>query len=116
MLIAAGFGLVMLGINHFLPILLGTMANKKGKLDPYECGVGQLQDTRARFSVKFYVVALMFVLFDIETVFLIPRALANIREPLVYFGRSVRIRRRTGRRPDLRLEAGCPRVVVAALR
>lgn len=75
-LIAAGFGLMMLGINYFLPILLGEQVKKKGKLDPYECGVGQLSDTRGRFSVKFYVVALMFVLFDIETVFLIPPVVA----------------------------------------
>ena len=75
-LVAAGFGVVMLSINYLLPRLLGDTASKKGKLDPYECGVGQLSDTRARFSVKFYIVALMFVLFDIETVFLIPPAVA----------------------------------------
>jgi len=44
------------------------------KLDPYECGVPVLAETRERFSVRFYLVAIMFILFDIETVFLIPWA------------------------------------------
>jgi NADH-quinone oxidoreductase subunit A len=44
------------------------------KLDPYECGVPIQGATRERFSVRFYLVAIMFILFDIETVFLIPWA------------------------------------------
>jgi NADH-quinone oxidoreductase subunit A len=44
------------------------------KLDPYECGVPLVAETRERFSVRFYLVAIMFILFDIETVFLIPWA------------------------------------------
>lgn len=41
---------------------------------PYESGMIPLGDTRARFSVKFYVVAISFIVFDLETVFLIPWA------------------------------------------
>lgn len=44
------------------------------KSEPYECGVPLVGETRQRFSVKFYLVAIMFILFDIETVFLIPWA------------------------------------------
>lgn len=46
------------------------------KLEPYECGVqrSEIAETRERFSVRFYLVAIMFILFDIETVFLIPWA------------------------------------------
>jgi NADH-quinone oxidoreductase subunit A len=44
------------------------------KQEPYECGVPLLAETRERFSVRFYLVAIMFILFDIETVFLIPWA------------------------------------------
>ena len=44
------------------------------KAEPYECGVPIVGETRARFSVRFYLVAIMFILFDIETVFLIPWA------------------------------------------
>jgi NADH-quinone oxidoreductase subunit A len=42
------------------------------KLEPYESGMPQLGDARDRFSVKFYLVAMLFIVFDIETVFLIP--------------------------------------------
>jgi NADH-quinone oxidoreductase subunit A len=42
------------------------------KLEPYESGITPLGDTRERFSVKFYLVALLFIIFDIETIFLIP--------------------------------------------
>ncbi len=43
---------------------------------PYESGMTPLGDTRERFSVKFYMVAILFIVFDIETVFLIPWAVA----------------------------------------
>ena len=49
------------------------------KLMPYESGMIPLGDTRARFSVKFYVVAISFIVFDLETVFLIPWA-ASMRD------------------------------------
>lgn len=42
------------------------------KLEPYESGISPLGSTRERFSVKFYMVAILFIVFDIETVFLIP--------------------------------------------
>jgi NADH-quinone oxidoreductase subunit A len=44
------------------------------KLEPYESGITPVGDTRERFSVKFYLVAILFIVFDIETVFLIPWA------------------------------------------
>ncbi len=44
------------------------------KSSPYESGIVPLGDTRARFSVKFYLVAILFIVFDIETIFLIPWA------------------------------------------
>ena len=54
--------------------LLGPKRYRKEKFSPYECGVPLLDDTRKRFSVKFYLIAILFILFDIETVFLIPWA------------------------------------------
>lgn len=42
------------------------------KRTPYESGMPPLGDTRGRFSVKFYLVAMLFIIFDIETVFMIP--------------------------------------------
>jgi len=46
----------------------------KSKLSPYESGMTPLGSTRERFSVKFYVVAILFIVFDVETVFLLPWA------------------------------------------
>jgi NADH-quinone oxidoreductase subunit A len=44
------------------------------KLKPYECGVEAEGDTRGRYSVRFYIVAILFVIFDVETTFLFPWA------------------------------------------
>jgi NADH-quinone oxidoreductase subunit A len=45
------------------------------KLKPYECGIPAESDARARYSVRFYIVAILFVIFDVETIFLFPWAL-----------------------------------------
>jgi len=47
----------------------------KAKYEPYECGVDQVDDPHRPFSIKFYTFALLFILFDIETIFLLPWAL-----------------------------------------
>jgi len=63
------------------------------KMDPYESGMIPLGSTRERFSVKFYMVAILFIVFDIETVFMIPWAvlfrdlgLFGFVEMLVFIG------------------------------
>jgi NADH-quinone oxidoreductase subunit A len=45
------------------------------KLKPYECGIPPETDARGRYSVRFYIVAMLFVIFDVETMFLIPWAI-----------------------------------------
>ena len=65
-----GLGGVIILLSH----VCGPRKRKPGKLDPYECGVQILSSTRERYSVHFYLVAILFILFDIETVFLIPWA------------------------------------------
>ena len=67
-IIAIGASVIL--ISH----LFGPRKKKPGKLDPYECGVQVLSSTRERFSVHFYLVAILFILFDIETVFMVPYA------------------------------------------
>ena len=62
-----------------LNLVLSWLAGAKAKGNPvkdaaYECGLPPITDAHARFSVKFYLVALLFVLFDIEVVFLYPWA------------------------------------------
>jgi len=48
--------------------------NVGAKLKPYECGVPAESDARGRYSVRFYIIAILFVIFDVETVFLFPWA------------------------------------------
>lgn len=47
---------------------------EKTKLMPYECGVDPVDQARKRYTVRFYIVAILFVVFDVETVFLFPWA------------------------------------------
>lgn len=59
-------GLVMTGMSYFL----GPKKYSKVKMEAYECGVPMVSSGRERMSVKFYLTAILFILFDIETVFL----------------------------------------------
>ncbi len=54
--------------------LIGPKKSFPEKMEPFECGESQLVSPKLRFSVKFYLVALFFVIFDIEAVFLYPWA------------------------------------------
>jgi NADH-quinone oxidoreductase subunit A len=53
-----------------------TSTNVGAKLKPYECGIPPEGDARRRYSVRFYIIAMMFVIFDVETMFLIPWAIS----------------------------------------
>jgi NADH-quinone oxidoreductase subunit A len=53
---------------------VGRHRNTKVKLDAYECGIQAVGDARGRFSVRFYLVAVLFILFDVEMVFMMPWA------------------------------------------
>jgi NADH-quinone oxidoreductase subunit A len=64
--------ILMLGVSH----LLSSYRRTPTKVAPYESGMPVLGDARERFSVKFYLVAMLFIVFDIETVFMIPWAVA----------------------------------------
>jgi NADH-quinone oxidoreductase subunit A len=70
--LGAGFGLVMVSLSS----LLGPRKPTPEKLAPYECGMPPVGDARERQSVKFYLVAMIFLLFDIEVAFLYPWAMA----------------------------------------
>jgi len=54
--------------------LIGKHKNSRTKLDTYECGMEPIGDARGRFSVRFYMVAMLFILFDVEAVFMLPWA------------------------------------------
>ena len=62
------------GIIILLSWLIGKRQESREKLMPYECGNDPVGTARRRFSIKFYIVAVLFIVFDIEAVFLYPWA------------------------------------------
>ena len=67
--------------------LIGYRRPTRAKLSPYECGMTPIGDARERFSVKFYMVAMLFILFDVEAVFLYPWAI--ILKDLKHMGQGL---------------------------
>jgi NADH-quinone oxidoreductase subunit A len=63
---------LMIAVSH----VFSSYRRTPVKLAPYESGIPVLGDARERFSVKFYLVAMLFIIFDIEAVFMIPWAVA----------------------------------------
>jgi NADH-quinone oxidoreductase subunit A len=68
--VAGGFATVNIFISRFI----GQRKRTRTKLMPYECGKDPVGTARERFSVKFYQIAMIFILFDIEVIFLVPWA------------------------------------------
>ena len=72
LVVAIAFGAGTIALSTFIvPRRRNAVKNA-----PYECGVEPVGDARARFTIKFYLVAVLFILFDIEAVFLYPWAVA----------------------------------------
>ena len=69
-IVAAGFAVG----NVVLSTFVGQRKRTRTKLMPYECGKDPVGSARERFSVKFYLIAMIFILFDIEVIFLVPWA------------------------------------------
>src|SRR5688572_32842730 len=69
-ILAAGFAVGNIFISQFI----GQRKRTKTKMMPYECGKDPVGSARERFSVKFYLIAMLFILFDIEVIFLVPWA------------------------------------------
>ncbi len=81
------FILVAVGFAIFTLLLSGLLHPEKYnkvKLEPYECGIEPETDARDRYSIRFYLVAMLFVIFDVETVFMFPWAV--IMDELALFG------------------------------
>jgi NADH-quinone oxidoreductase subunit A len=78
-LAAFGLGAGMLTASWFV----GRHRNSKTKLAAYECGIEAVGDARRRFSVRFYMVAMLFILFDVEAVFMMPWAVIYRRLPTI---------------------------------
>jgi NADH-quinone oxidoreductase subunit A len=74
---ALGLGALMVMASR----LIGRHRNTPVKLAAYECGIEAVGDARGRFSVRFYMVAMLFILFDVEAVFMLPWAIVYRRLP-----------------------------------
>ena len=69
--VATGIGLVLLGLGF----LIGSGSKTDEKLSPYECGFEAFEDSRMKFDVRYYLVAILFIIFDLEIAFLFPWAI-----------------------------------------
>src|SRR5438309_7599098 len=69
-IVAGGFAVTNVLLSQFV----GQRKRTRAKLMPYECGKDPVGSARERFSVKFYLIAMIFILFDIEVIFLVPWA------------------------------------------
>jgi NADH-quinone oxidoreductase subunit A len=67
-----GFAICLSYVIFVLPKFLVKFKYKKDKLSPYECGFEPEGDARIKFDVRFYLVAILFIVFDLEVAFLIP--------------------------------------------
>ena len=70
--VAAGLGLLLLGLGFWI----GRGDKDDEKLSPYECGFEAFDDSRMKFDVRYYLVAILFIIFDLEIAFLFPWAVS----------------------------------------
>ena len=75
-LLSIGVGVVMGALPLLLGRILGPHRPDAQKLSPYECGFEAFEDARMKFDVRYYLVAILFILFDLETAFLFPWAVS----------------------------------------
>ena len=78
--VATGFALFTLVFTS----LIHPSKYNKVKLEPYECGIEPVTDARDRYSIRYYLIAMLFVIFEVETVFMFPWAVSLDR--LALFG------------------------------
>ena len=71
LVVAAGIGVALLVIGY----LLGPRKADARKASPYECGFEAFEDARMQFDVRYYLIAILFIIFDLEIAFLFPWAI-----------------------------------------
>jgi NADH-quinone oxidoreductase subunit A len=74
--VATGLAMVLLGLGSLLGRLGVARRADAEKLSAYECGFEAFEDSRARFDVRYYLVAILFIVFDLEIAFLFPWAVS----------------------------------------
>ncbi len=70
--VAAGIGVLLMALGF----LFGSGGKDDEKLSPYECGFEPFEDSRTKFDVRYYLVAILFIIFDLEIAFLFPWAVS----------------------------------------
>jgi len=70
--VATGIGVLLLALGF----LFGSGRKDHDKLSPYECGFEAFEDSRMKFDVRYYLVAILFIIFDLEIAFLFPWAVS----------------------------------------
>jgi NADH-quinone oxidoreductase subunit A len=68
LIVAAGIGIALIAIGN----VLGPKRFDAEKLSPYECGFNAFEDARMRFDVRYYLIAIQFIIFDLEIIFIVP--------------------------------------------
>jgi NADH-quinone oxidoreductase subunit A len=76
LIIATALAAVLLTLGTGLGRFFSRAPGDREKLSPYECGFEAFEDTRMRFDVRYYLVAILFIVFDLEIAFLFPWAVA----------------------------------------
>jgi NADH-quinone oxidoreductase subunit A len=71
LIVAGGIGVALLVVGR----VLGPQRPTVEKLSPYECGFGAFEDARMQFDVRYYLIAILFIVFDLEIAFVFPWAL-----------------------------------------
>ena len=71
-----GIALVLACVMTLVPFVIGKMKPDAQKLSAYECGFDAFDDARHKFDVRFYLVAILFIIFDLEVAFLFPWAVS----------------------------------------
>ncbi len=69
--VGLGMGVLLLSLGNFF----GPNKPEEAKLSPYECGFEAFEDSRMKFDVRYYLVAILFIIFDLEIAFLFPWAI-----------------------------------------
>ncbi|HTD10535.1 MAG TPA: NADH-quinone oxidoreductase subunit A [Steroidobacteraceae bacterium] len=76
LIVAAGLAVVLLALGTGIGYYFTRSRNDRAKLSPYECGFEAFEDSRMKFDVRYYLVAILFIVFDLEIAFLFPWAVA----------------------------------------
>lgn len=84
-LVFVGVGLIVGVVMVALGFVLGTRHPDSEKLSPYECGFEAFEDARMKFDVRYYLVAILFIIFDLEIAFLFPWAVVLDKIGMVGF-------------------------------